>query len=136
MSTRQELKNERIKQTYVATRQRRRGQVALTFRFKVRNEKRNNNVGIFESLKMILVEGKWVWNSIVAQSDRSLGDSARKLSSFNQKEFDTVVHKDADGNDVTDSVTHLKSSMRDDVITRAKSAVKGLSTKKKKNEGK
>ena len=133
MANWKESKNERIKQTYAATKQRRTGQVAITFRFKVRNEKRNKKTGVLEHIKMVFVEGKWIWNSIVAQSDKSLGAAARKLSSFTQKEFDKVVHKDKDGKDVTDAVTHLKSSMRDSVIKKAKSAVKGLSTKKKKN---
>ena len=128
-----ETKNAKIKETYALTRERRMSQIPLTFRMKVRNEKRNKRVGVFDFLKMCFVEGKWIWNSIIAQTDRKLGADARKLSSFTQKEFKSVTHKDRDNNDVTSEVTHLGSSMRDAVIESAKRAVKGLSTKKKNN---
>ena len=128
-----EVKNAKIKETYALMRERRMSQVPLTFRMKVRNEKRNERVGVFDFLKMCFVEGKWIWNSIIAQTDRKLGADARKLSSFTQKEFKTVTHKDRDNNDVTSEVTHLGSSMRDAVIKSAISAVKSLSTKKKNN---
>ena len=127
-----ETKNAKIKETYALTRERRMSQIPLTFRMKVRNEKRNKKTGVFDFLKMCFVEGKWIWNSIIAQTDSKLGDDARKLSSFTQKEFKTVVHKDRDGNAVTLKVTHLGSSMRDAVIESARCAVKSLSTKKKK----
>ena len=128
-----EVKNARIKETYALTRERRMSQIPLTFRMKVRNEKRNKKTGVFDFLKMCFVEGKWIWNSIIAQSDSKLGAAARKLSSFTQKEFKTVTHKDRDNNDVTFEVTHLGSSLRRTVIDSAIFAVKGLSTKKKNN---
>ena len=128
-----ETKNAKIKETYALTRERRMSQIPLTFRMKVRNEKRNKRVGVFDFLKMCFVEGKWIWNSIIAQTDRKLGADARKLSSFTQKEFKTVTHKDMDNNDVTSEVTHLGSSLRRTVIDSAIFAVKGLSTKKKNN---
>ena len=62
-----------------------------------------------------------------------MGNDVRKASSFSQKEFDTVVHKDKDGNDITSEVTHLRSSQRDAVITQVKNALKAL--KKRKAEG-
>ena len=108
-------------------------QIPLTFRMKVRNEKRNKKTGVFDFLKMCFVEGKWIWNSIIAQSDSKLGAAARKLSSFTQKEFKSVTHKDRDNNDVTSEVTHLGSSLRRTVIDSVIFAVKGLSTKKKNN---
>lgn len=128
-----EVKNAKIKETYALTRERRMSQIPLTFRMKVRNEKRNKKTGVFDFLKMCFVEGKWIWNSIIAQSDNKLGADARKLSSFTQKEFKTVTHKDRDNNDVTSEVTHLGSSLRRTVIDSAIFAVKGLSTKKKNN---
>ena len=119
-----EVKNAKIKETYALTRERRRNQIPLTFRMKVRNEKRNERVGVFDCLKVCFVEGKWIWNSIIAQTDGKLGADARKLSSFTQKEFKTVTHKDRDNNDVTSEVTHLGSSLRRTVIDSAIFAVK------------
>ena len=72
-----ETKNAKIKETCALTRERRKSQVPLTFRMKVRNEKRNKRVGVFDFLKMCFVEGKWIWNSIIAQTDRKLGADAR-----------------------------------------------------------
>ena len=97
----------RIKETYALMRERRMSQISLTIRMKVRNEKRNKRVGVFDFLKMCFVEGKWIWNSIITQSDRKLGADARKLSSFTQKEFKTVTHKDMDNNDVTSKVRRI-----------------------------
>ena len=129
-----DIKNAKIKETYALTRERRTSQIPLTFAFKVRNEKRNKKTGALDFLKMCFVEGKWIWNSMVAQTDKkTLGAEARKLSSFTQKEFTSVTHRDRDDNDVTDEVTHLGSSLRRTIIDSAKSAVKGLNTKKKNN---
>ena len=44
-----EVKNAKIKETYALTRERRMSQVLLTFRMKVRNEKRNKRVGVFDA---------------------------------------------------------------------------------------
>ena len=120
-----DIKNAKIKETYALTRERRTSQIPLTFAFKVRNEKRNKKTGALDFLKMCFVEGKWIWNSMVAQTDKkTLGAEARKLSSFTQKEFTSVTHRDRDDNDVTDEVTHLGSSLRRTIIDSAKSAVK------------
>ena len=133
MNTLREEKNQRIKDTMKETFARRKRQIPIILHFGVRNEKRNKKAGVFEHFGTLFVEAKWVWNSIVGQSSTKIhGESARKLSSFKQQEFKTVIHKDFDGNDVTDTVTCLTSSMRDSMITRAKRSVKGLKTKKDK----
>ena len=129
-----ENKNNKIKMTLAAIRQRRQSQTPVTFNFKVRNEKRNRKSGAFEHLKMVFVEAKWVYNSIISQTDEKImGADVRKVSSFNQKEFNTVVHKDKDGNDITSAVTHLMSSQRNAVITQVKNSLKSL--KKRKDKG-
>ena len=129
-----ERKNNAIKMTLAATRLRRQSQTPVTFKFKIRNEKRNRKSGALEHFKMLFVEAKWVYNFILSQTDKKImGSDVRKASSFSQKEFDTVVHKDKDGNDITSEVTHLRSSQRDAVITQVKNALKAL--KKRKAEG-
>ena len=131
MNSARERKNQRIKDTIIETRARRTRQVPLTLTFKVRNEKRNKKNSIFTHLNTLFTEAKWVWNSIVGQTDKkTCGESTRKLSSFTQQEFKTVTHKDFEGNDVTSKVTCLMSSMRDSMIARVKKSVKGLKTKK------
>lgn len=126
--TLQEQKNLRIKQTYLQTKERRKTQIALTFTFKVHNEKRNKKKGVFNHLKMVFVEGKWIKNSILSQMEKS----DRKITSFTQKEFNTVEHMDKDRNMVTDNVTHLGSSMRDSVISQVKDEMRALKARKSK----
>ena len=131
MSSSRERKNQKIKETLLATRAKRTRQVPIVLTFKVRNEKRNRKTDVFSHLKTLFVEAKWVWNSIIAQTDKNTcGDSARKLSSFTHQEFKTVVHRDFEGNDLTSQLTCLSSAMRQSLITRVKSAVKSLKTKK------
>jgi hypothetical protein len=85
MSSARQRKNQQIKETLLATRARRTRQVPIVLHYKVRNEKRNRKAGVFKHLDLLFIEGKWVWNSIVAQSDKqTCGEFARKLSSFTQ----------------------------------------------------
>ena len=130
MASLREQKNEKIKATLLETRQRRTTQVPVSFDFKVRNEKRNKKAGVLEHLKNVFLEGKWVWNSIKAQTDKKLNEKPRKLSTFTHKEFDTVVHRDKDGNDVTSNVTHLTTSLRDAIIKQYKTATRVLKKRK------
>ena len=122
-----ERKNNAIKLTLAATRLRRQSQTPVTFKFKIRNEKRNRTSGALEHFKMLFVEAKWVYNSILAQTDKKImGSDVRKASSFSQKEFVSVVHKDKDGNDVTTELERLSAAQRDAVITQVKDALKSL----------
>ena len=83
MNTLREEKNQRIKDTMRETLARRKRQIPLVLHFGVRNEKRNKKAGVFEHFGTLFVEAKWVWNSIVGQSNTKIhGESARKLSSF------------------------------------------------------
>ena len=132
MASLREQKNEKIKATLLETRQRRTTQVPVCFDFKVRNEKRNKKAGVFEHLKNVFFEGKWVWNSIKAQTDKKLNEKPRKLSTFTHKEFDTVVHKDKDNNDVISDVKYLTPSMRQCLIKQYKTATRALKKRKEK----
>lgn len=132
--TLQEQKNQRIKASFLATKEKRQSQVPLTFVFKVRNEKRNKKNKVFEHLDGCMLNGKWIWNSLVAQTDKKImgEDKVRKASSFNINEFKTVVHKDFEGNDVEDEVLYLKSSQRRGVIDQFRAALAALKESKKK----
>ena len=131
--TLQEQKNLRIKASYLATKERRKNQVPLTFEFGIRNEKRNRKNGVFEHLNGCFLNAKWIWNSIVSQTDdKIMGEGkSRKASSFSQKDFKTVVHKDFEGNDIEDEVLFLSVAQKDAVIDQFKHALAGLNAKKK-----
>lgn len=126
--TLQEQKNMRIKQTYLQTLERRKSQMPLTFVFKVHNEKRNRKNKVFDHLKMVFVEGKWIKNSMLSQ----MNSTGRKVTSFTQKEFNIVEHMDKDKKIVTDNITHLGSSMRDSVIFQVKDEMRALKARKNK----
>lgn len=127
-----EQKNQRIKESILATIEKRKNQVPLVFEFKVRNEKRNRKNGTFDRLKCCFTEAKWVKNSMIDQMNKKkYGDSARKVSSFTQKEFTKVSHLDKSGNVIETEVECLMSSMRDAVITQTKRELKTLNRLKK-----
>lgn len=132
--TLQQQKNQKIKASYLATLEKRKSQCPLTFVFKVRNEKRNKKAKIFDFLDGCMLNGKWIWNSLVAQTDSKImgEDKVRKASSFSQKDFKTVVHKDFEGNDVEDSVDFLSAAQRDAVIDSFKHSLSALKALKKK----
>ena len=132
--TLQQQKNQRIKASYLATLEKRKSQCPLTFVFKVRNEKRNKKAKIFDFLDGCMLNGKWIWNSLVAQTDSKImgEDKVRKASSFSQKDFKTVVHKDFEGNDIEDSIDFLSAAQRDSVIDSFKHSLSALKALKKK----
>ena len=99
MPTLREQKNLRIQATYLATLEKRKSQVPLTFIFKVRNEKRNIKNNVFSELQLLFAEAKWVRNSLIAQLN-----AGRKISEFSYKDFKSVIHYDKDKNEIVSEV--------------------------------
>jgi hypothetical protein len=124
-----EEKNKAISDANKETRARRQSQTPLVFRLKIRNEKRNKKTGMFDHLKMVFVEGKWVRNAVLSE----MNNKKRKISNIKDKEFKTVKHFDKDGNELVSDVTHLTSSLRLGIITELKWNLASL--RKKKNKG-
>lgn len=63
-------------------------------------------------------------------------ENPRKISSFNQSEFKTVVHLDKNKKEVTDVVKCASSSIRDGVIDKIKGSMSSLKKKKEKGDNK
>lgn len=121
-------KNQQISKTKKETMERRKTQRPLTFCCQIRNEK--SNVEAKEHFRQVFLECKWIYNSILNQIDKT-NENCRKLNSFNQKEFKTVVHLDKDKNEIISEVTHATSSIKNAVIESVKNSLKILKALKK-----
>ena len=88
-------KNDRIKQSLANTRMKRSGQRCVVYKFKINESKLNSKQK--NQLKMMFVEGKWLYNYIVANIYENENFN---LFEFNPLKMDKVQHKDKDGNDI------------------------------------
>ena len=72
-------------------------------------------------------EAKWVYNSMISQSN-----DGKDIFSLTYKDFDTVTHKDKDGNDVTDELKYLSKRELQSVISGVKTNITNLTKAKRK----
>ena len=118
-------KNIMIADTMRATYAKRRGQICRVFTCKIQDNKLSNDQRT--DLKMIFVEGKWLYNAIIAYGDRE----GRSISDYDTKST-SVIHKDKDGNDVTSTYSYLPQSLRQTIHAGIKSSLRVLATMKKR----
>ena len=85
-----EVKNAKIKETYALTRERRMSQVPLTFRMKVRNEKRNKRVGVFDAWTNINEILKEPINTIGSKTDFKNGRRTVDAKETSPTEFTEI----------------------------------------------
>ena len=119
-------KNLKIKETYAATKMRRKNMTCRAFTMKVQQNKLNKLQK--EQLAGQFREAKWVYNSILSQSKEG-----RDIFSFTEKDFDTVTHLDKDKNPLTDSVVYLSKRELQAVVAGVKNNIANLSKAKKKS---
>lgn len=112
-------KNEQIRKTASATRERRAGMVCRVFEVKVIHSKLSREKK--SHLDVLFLEAKWLRNSELAKGDASLFDRNSK----------TAVVKVGDIFEERE-LTHLGSQMRQDVVDQLRSDIKGLSVSRKK----
>ena len=103
------------------TRMKRAKQICKTFKFKIDWD--NLNLNQKETLKMMFVEAKWIYNYLLSQDD---------IYSFNYRNINSITHKDKNKNDIPVNITHIKSSVKQELISQIINQIKGLSTLKKK----
>ena len=103
------------------TRIRRAKQICKTFKFKIDWD--NLNLNQKETLKMMFVEAKWIYNYLLSQED---------IYSFDYKNINSITHKDKNKNDIPVNITYIKSSVKQELISQIVNQIKGLSTLKKK----
>ena len=103
------------------TRMKRAKQICKTFKFKIDWD--NLNLNQKETLKMMFVEAKWIYNYLLSQED---------IYSFDYKNINSITHKDKNKNDIPVNITYIKSSVKQELISQIVNQIKGLSTLKKK----
>ena len=103
------------------TRMKRAKQICKTFKFKIDWD--NLNLVQKETLKMMFVEAKWIYNYLLSQDD---------IYSFDYKNINYITHKDKNKNDIPVNITYIKSSVKQELITQIVNQIKGLSALKKK----
>lgn len=118
--TEREIKNLKIKETLAKTREKRKSQKCLVFELKL--DESHFNQKTKESLKMMFVEAKWLYNFLLSQED------IFKIELRTSK----VVHKDRYGNDIESELKYLPSKYKGAVYETLKDSIKALSSTKKK----
>lgn len=118
-------KNEKIKQSLKATREKRKSQVCTVYELKINERKLTSKQ--LTSLKMVFVEGKWFWNSIISFTENN------NIKDFDIKEK-TVKHFDKDYNEIISEYKHLSQQSKDGILKTFISNCKTLATLKKKGK--
>ena len=116
-------KNAQIKATLLATKERRKTQKCFVFSTKINYRKLNKLQK--EQLKMLFVEGKWVYNDIINHLENN------KLGSWNDKKTSVMV-KQKDGSLIEKPLLYFKSSMMQGMKSEVKDSLTSLKEKKKK----
>ena len=112
-----------------ATKERRLSQVPVTLEFKVAKSRLNRFQA--EDIKMMFLEQKWCHNYITG---RRQDDPTFDIFTFDYKELQNITHLDKDRNVVDVEITHLSQQMKQGFVTKYRSNVKTLATKKKNGE--
>ena len=122
-----QTKNQRIKETYAATKMRRQSQCVHVVTVKVQENKLNREQR--EALRMAFVEAKWLYNHVLALTKEENGPDVFKL---NYTDLTEVTHYDKNGNAVVSKLTYLSSQMRQDILKGICTNISNLAKAKKK----
>ena len=112
-------KNLNIAKTMRETYARRKSQNCRTFKFKVDKSRLTSQQK--EQLKMMLIESKWIYNYIIGNCDPY---------NVSDKDLVNITHKDKYNNDIEVEITHIGSSVRQQIIKQIQDQIKGLSVLK------
>jgi putative transposase len=115
-----EDKNKQIKETLAKTREKRKTQKCMVFELKL--DSKHFNLKTKETLKMMFIEAKWLYNFYLSQKDIFKIDT----------KIDKVIHKDKEGNDVESELKYITAKSKQSVYEVLKDSIKGLSASKKK----
>ena len=118
-------KNAKIKESLAKTRLKRSGQRCVVYKFKINESMLSRKQK--EQLKMMFVEGKWLYNYIISK----LQSEDFKLSEFNPL-VKEVQHFDKDGNEVISKFEYLPASCRQTIVRQIESSLKTIRTLRKK----
>ena len=114
-------KNLKIKEAIKATRLKRSGQRCRVFKFKVNQSKLSKKQK--EQLRMMFVEGKWLYNDIVSK----LQDPVFSLKDYNPL-VKEVKHYDKDRNEIVSQLEYLPGSCKQTIAQQIMSSLKTMKT--------
>jgi len=115
-------KNQRIKESLAATREKRKGQECKVVTGKIQHLNTKQSTAI----AMQFIEAKWLVNEML-----NFGES-NKI--YEYKPSKQVIHKDRDGNDVISDYQFLGSQMKQALVAELLSNIKTLASLKKKGK--
>jgi putative transposase len=118
--TERELKNHRIKESLAKTREKRKTQKCKVFELKLDVSHFNSKTK--ETLKMMFVEAKWLYNYYLSQEDIFKIDT----------KINKVLHKDKNGNDIESDLKYLTAKYKSSIYEVLKTSIKALSSIKKR----
>ena len=126
----QSEKNKLIGDKRRLTTVKRKSQICKSFKFKVLRSSLTSLQK--EQLKMYFVEAKWIYNYLLSHQD-GLYEIKTKY-----KELSNITRLDKDKNEVNVTISHITSSIKQELIQSICNEIKGLSVLKKKgyNAGK
>ena len=113
-------KNNTIAQTMRETYAKRKSQNCKCFKFKV--DKSSLSKEQLNHIKMQFVEAKWIYNYLLDKD----------IYTFDYKNLSIITHKDKNKNDVSVTIQHIGSSVKQSIIQEIVNQIKGLSSLKKK----
>lgn len=123
-----QYRNNAIRDAIIATRNKRKSQVCKTFKFKI--DYNHLNLQQKESLKMMFVEAKWIYNYLLSLSQQN--DDFKFEVKTLYKQLNKVQHYNKDKELITSDIIYLKSSIKQQLIQQIINQLKGLSALKNK----
>ena len=121
-----ENKRLKIKESYAKTMLKRSSQSCFVYTLKIVNNKLNKQQE--ETLKMMFVEAKWLYNHILSLSNE------QNVFNMSYTDINEVTHYDKDKNELKDTLKFLSSQMKQSVLKGIKNNITNLSKSKKKRK--
>lgn len=119
-----EERNNKIREAGIATRLKRSSQICKTFKFKIPTNRLNSEQK--NCLKMMFIEAKWIYNYLLSNTDQVYDIVS------NYKNLNVITHLDKDKNEVKSNITHILSSVRQELMQQISNQIKCLSKLKEK----
>lgn len=116
-------KNQKIRESFVATKKRREQQRIRVFSVKIQENKLSRAQE--EKLKMDFVEAKWLYNHVLSLS------KTQNVFDLKYNDIEEVVHYDKDRNELHSKLRNLSSQMQQDVLKGIVTSIRSLSKLKK-----
>ena len=113
-------RNRKIAENRKLTKHRHMSMLCKTFKFKI--DYRHLNKDQKNSLKMMFIEAKWIYNWILSN----------EISTIDYKNINNITHKDLKGNDINVHIKYIKTSIKQQILAQIKEQLYDLNKLKQK----